>query len=88
MATGDDAITAGYPLVQNTDMVRKGAEEINYTRDLVARVNTKIPDILAVNKGGTGANNKSSARSNLGISSGTASPTGGEEGDIYFKILV
>ena len=88
MATGDDAVAAGYPLVQNTDMVRKGAEEINLTRDLVARVNDRIPSVLGIDRGGTGASTKTNARQNIGISSGTASPTGGEDGDIYFKIQV
>ena len=90
MGIGDDAQAAGYPVVPNTGedgLVRYGAREINRTRDFLAAVKKLIPTIWPVNKGGTGAANKAAARVNLGISSGTASPTGGSDGDIYFKII-
>lgn len=44
--------------------------------------------VLPVTAGGTGANNKLNARVNLGISTGTASPSGGDDGDIYIKYKV
>jgi hypothetical protein len=78
MAVGDDATAANFSLVPDTGeegRVRWGAREINRTRDYIAQVLAKIP----VGKAGY--------RSAAGISSGTAAPTGGNDGDIYFKIL-
>ena len=93
MAVGDSAKAAGYPLVPDTGeegRVRWGAREINRTRDLIAALKNSIPAIPTlwpVNRGGTGANNKATARVNLGIRSGSANPSGGNDGDIYFKIV-
>lgn len=87
MAVGDDAIAAGYSIVPQTDQVRGGATEINRTRDFIAQVKNLIPAVWSVARGGTGATNKASARSNLGITSGTATPSGGADGDVYFKIV-
>jgi hypothetical protein len=78
MAIGDDAVAAGYPLVPDTGdpgRVKLGAQEINRTRDYVAQVKTIIP------------NSKAAYRTAGGISSGTTDPTGGNDGDIYFKII-
>lgn len=78
MAVGDQAAAAGYPLVPETGeegRVRWGAREINRTRDLIAAVKSLIP---------TG---KASYRTAAGVTSGTAEPTGGNDGDIYFKII-
>lgn len=78
MAIGDNAMTAGFPLVPDTGeegRVRWGARELNRTRDFVAQVLALIP----VGKAGY--------RTAAGISSGTAAPTGGNDGDIYFKII-
>lgn len=75
MAVGDDAQAAGYSIVSNTDLVKDGATEVNRTRDYVAQVKASVP---------TG---KAAYRTAAGISSGTADPTGGVDGDIYFKIL-
>lgn len=78
MAVGDAADAAGYDLVPDTGeegRVRWGAQEINRTRDYTAQVKGLIP----VGKAGF--------RSAAGISSGTANPTGGSDGDIYFKII-
>ena len=78
MAVGDAAAAAGYPLVPDSGeegRVRWGAREINRTRDLVAAVLGIIP----VGKAGY--------RTAAGITSGTATPTGGNDGDIYFKLL-
>lgn len=78
MAVGDQASAAGYPLVPDTGeegRVRWGAREINRTRDFIAAVFALVP---------TG---KAAYRSASGISSGTGEPTGGNDGDIYFRIL-
>jgi hypothetical protein len=76
MAVGDEAEAAGYALVSPTgDLVKDGATEINRTRDYVAEVLATVP---------TG---KAAFRTAGGISSGTADPTGGNDGDIYFKII-
>lgn len=79
MAVGDDAAAAGYPLVAEAGgeeaRVRWGAREINRTRDFIAQLRALIP----VGKAGY--------RTAAGISSGTADPTGGNDGDIYIKIV-
>jgi hypothetical protein len=79
MAVGDQAAAAGYVLVPDTGeegRVRWGAREINRTRDFIAAVKGLIP---------TG---KAAYRTASGISSGTTDPTGGSDGDIYFKIIL
>jgi len=78
MPIGDDAAAAGFPLVPDTGdqgRVRLGAQEINRTRDEVAQTKALIPV------------GKPAYRAAAGISSGTADPSGGNDGDIYFKIL-
>lgn len=78
MAVGDAATAAGYPLVPDSGeegKVKWGAREINRSRDLVALLKALVPS------------NKAGFRSSAGISSGTAEPSGGTDGDIYFKIL-
>lgn len=78
MAIGDDSIAAGYPLVPDTGeegRVRWGAQEINRTRDIAAQIKKLIP------------NGKTGFRSSAGITAGTAAPSGGSDGDIYFKIV-
>jgi len=78
MAVGDDAAAAGYPLVPDTGeegRVRWGAREINRARDFIAQVKALIPV------------GKPAYRTAAGITSGTANPTGGNDGDIYFKII-
>lgn len=77
MAIGDDAQAEGLPLVPDAGeegRIRWGGREINRTRDFVAQVKALIP------------NGKSGFRAASGISSGTANPSGGSDGDIYFKI--
>ena len=76
MAIGDAAIAAGYTVVPDTGeegRVRWGGREINRTRDIVALVKALIPS------------GKAAYRAAAGISSGTAEPSGGADGDIYFK---
>ena len=78
MAIGDEALAAGYILVPETGeqgRVRWGAREINRTRDYVANVKTLIPA------------SKSAYRAAAGISYGTSVPSGGTDGDVYFKIV-
>jgi hypothetical protein len=78
MAVGDTAAAAGYPLVPDTGeegRVRWGARELNRSRDFIAQIKALIPV------------GKSGYRAAAGISSGTADPSGGNDGDIYFKIL-
>lgn len=79
MAVGDQAAAAGYALVPESGSdqarVRWGALEINRTRDYIAGVKTLVP----VGKAGF--------RTAAGISSGTAAPSGGADGDLYFKII-
>jgi len=80
MAVGDEAGTAGYPLVPNTGeegRVRWGAREINRTRDFIAQVKLLIPT------------SKSGFRTAGGFSSGAGVPpnTLGTDGDVYFKTL-
>ena len=80
MAIGDDATAAGYPLVPNEGgedaKVKYGAAEINRTRDFIAQVKASVPS------------SKTAARTAAGISYGTAAPTGGSDGDIYFQIIM
>lgn len=90
MAVGDAANDAGYALVPDTGeegKVKWGAREINRTRDYIAAIKLAIPNIWPVSKGGTGAATAAEARANLGVRSGYASPTGGTDGDVYFKIV-
>lgn len=81
MAVGDAAAAAGYPLVPDEGpdgtggKVKEGYNEINRTRDFIAALKALIPT------------SKAGYRSAAGISSGTAEPAGGLDGDVYFKIL-
>lgn len=88
MAIGDAATAAGMSIVPDSGengRVRWGAREINRTRDYIATLKGSIPTVWPVSRGGTGANAKAGARTNLGITSGSANPSGGANGDIYFK---
>lgn len=78
MAIGDMAQAAGMPLVPDTGeegRVRWGGREFNRTRDFIAAALALIPS------------GKAAYRTAAGISSGTANPSGGADGDIYFKIV-
>jgi hypothetical protein len=78
VAVGDEAEAAGMALVPDSGeegKVKWGAREINRTRDYVAAVLGLVPS------------NKAGYQSLAGITYGTAEPTGGTDGDIYFKIL-
>lgn len=78
MAVGDDAKEAGLPLVPGSGEEGKrkyGAREINKTRDMLAVFARLIPK------------SKDGFRTSSGITSGTGDPTGGDDGDIYFKVI-
>jgi hypothetical protein len=78
VAIGDAAVAAGFPLVPDSGeegKVKWGAREINRSRDFIAFLKSLVPS------------SKDAFRTSSGISSGTADPTGGMDGDIYFKIL-
>jgi hypothetical protein len=78
MAVGDDAIAAGLPTVPDNGeegRVRWGGREINRSRDFVAQLKALLPA------------GKAGYRTASGISSGTGEPSGGVDGDIYFKIV-
>lgn len=79
MAIGDDATAAGYALVPDTGSdaarIRWGAQEINRTRDYVGQIKAVLPTT------------KAEHRTAAGISYGTESPSGGDDGDIYFKLV-
>lgn len=64
MAIGDDAAAAGIPVMTGNEDRRKGWEEINRTRDELAR---RTPTVASVAKGGTGASTAADARTNLGV---------------------
>ena len=78
MPIGDLAVGQGFPLVPNNGdqgKVKYGAREINYTRDLIADLKSKVPTSPA------------DFRTKSGITTGTVDPTGGLDGDIYFKTV-
>lgn len=78
MAIGDAALSAGMALVPDTGeegRIRWGGRELNRTRDFIAAVKALIPV------------GKPAYRAASGISSGTGDPSGGNDGDIYFKII-
>ncbi len=78
MPVGDQAAAAGFPLVPDTGeegRVRWGGREVNRTRDFVATTKALIP---------TG---KAAYRTAAGVTSGTAAPSGGTDGDVYFQII-
>jgi hypothetical protein len=72
------------PAVDDTEKVGAGNDRMNETR---IELNALAVRVTPVSLGGTGATAKPAARDNLGISSGTAAPSGGADGDIYFKIV-
>lgn len=78
MAVGDEAASAGYPLVPDTGeegRVRWGARELNRTRDFVAQLKALVPG------------NKGAARLAAGITTGPSDPVDGSDGDIHFKYI-
>jgi len=83
MALGDDALAAGYEVVNpNTDLVKDGADEITLTRDYVGQVKNEA---RPVNRGGTGATTASQALKNLGIYVQSSAPAHAN-GRVWIKI--
>lgn len=92
MAVGDQAVAAGFPIVPNTGeegRVRWGAQEINRTRDFVAQIKALIPAVWSVAAGGTGVTTIAALRAALGLTGthtiSTSNPSGGNDGDVWFK---
>lgn len=80
MAIGDDAVAVGWDLVPDNSAgeegkVKFGYREINKTRDYAAQVKMAAPS------------SKAAYQTASGISYGTAAPSGGADGDIYFQIV-
>lgn len=69
------------PDIPDSAPIAAGNDEINLTRQ---RMESRIQPLAL---GGTGGTTKPTARTGLGITSGTANPSGGADGDIYFKIV-
>lgn len=83
MALGDDALAAGYEVVNpNTDLVKDGADEITLTRDYVGQVRNEARPVA---RGGTGATTASQGLKNLGIYVQAADP-GHANGRVWIKI--
>ncbi len=64
MATGDDALAAGMPIMSGSELANTLDTEINLTRDFIAQ---RTATVTPVAKGGTGATNATAARTALGI---------------------
>lgn len=80
MAVGDDASSAGYPLVPDTGeegRVRWGAREINRTRDMIAQVKTTVPQSTDAFRAGA----------KITVSGSMPSNNQGANGDIWFRTL-
>lgn len=76
---GDATVAKGWHQVPETGSpaayASLGAQEIMRTRDYIAGVDDKIPL------------GKPAFRAASGISSGTADPSGGNNGDLYVKLI-
>lgn len=74
------------PLPDITDegKVADGNDAMNETR---RELNALAVRVTPVVYGGTGGATRPAARQGIGITSGTANPSGGADGDIYFKIV-
>jgi hypothetical protein len=77
-------MTIPLPDVPDTGKITDGNDRMSETRQAL---NTLYARITPVTLGGTGGTTKATARSGLGITSGTANPSGGTDGDVYFKIV-
>jgi hypothetical protein len=80
MAVGDDASTAGYPLVPDTGeegRVRWGARELNRTRDFIAQLKALVPANMGEYR----------AISKISYGVGVPTPPDGVDGEIWFQVL-
>ena len=76
-------MTMPLPDVPDAEPIAAGNDRMNETR---VQLNALATRVTPVTLGGTGGTTKPTARSGIGITSGTASPSGGADGDIYFKV--
>jgi hypothetical protein len=90
MAVGDDAVNAGFPILDGSEEVEEGYIEINRTRDFIAQVQSLIQAIWDTAHGGTGASTIDVAKVNLGFAYGSDAPSdangGAIDGNVYFRI--
>lgn len=77
-------MTIPLPDVPDTGKVTDGNDRMNEVRQLL---NALYARVTPLDLGGTGATGKAQARINLGFTYGTANPSGGADGDVYFKIV-
>lgn len=91
MAVGDDALARGFPIVPDSgaeeSKVGQGFNEINRTRDFAAQTKKAISEVWPISRGGTGANNRKDAKTNLGIHVSGSMPQAGSgtQDDIWLK---
>lgn len=74
MATGDDALAAGIPIMTGSELANTLDTEINKTRDEIAR---RTSTVLPVVKGGTGSTTAAAARAALGAADAAQVSTDG-----------
>lgn len=80
VGVGDATIAKGWHQVPETGspaaMASLGAQEIMRTRDYIAGVDDRVPTT------------KAGFRVAAGITSGVGDPSGGNNGDLYIKLIV
>lgn len=72
------------PYPENTDKVGLGDDNI---KALALALDAELIKVIPVAAGGTSATDRGQARINLGFTFGTADPSGGAYGDVYFKLV-
>mgnify|MGYP006914387931 CR=1 FL=1 len=77
-------MTIPLPDVPDSAKVTDGNERMSESRQAINGLATRVQPLTL---GGTGGTTKPTARAGIGITSGTANPSGGADGDVYFKIV-